>query len=185
MKIFLGLALAFTASKGSFSPQRTAMRDKLFFGIDDASDSGTSYSASGAPSGFVGAPPANSQLGVNSTATSNVDLNDYGSLGPPAEVVAKRAQAAVDAAAAKLSFFSFGSSSTKEGSVFSARNVLNTISVLWLVALVGGLYYFLRQAIEGANRKYRIGTSKKVTPTNKAVENMRIDREAYVYVADG
>jgi hypothetical protein len=179
-------AVLLTACTASFSPQRTAMRDRLFFGIEDAPATLGRARMSGPASAPVGLPPASSQLGVNPTATKDADLNDYGTGGPPPEVIAKREQAAVEAAAAKMSFFSFGSSPFKSGSQITARGVLDTISILWLVALIGGCYYFLRQAFEGANRKYRIGPmDSKFATKQKAVENMRIDREAYIYVADG
>jgi hypothetical protein len=135
-------------------------------------------------------PPASSQLGINATATRDKDLNDFGSLGPPPAVISKREQDALAAGKApRASFFVVGSSSTSPGnSSLNVRTVLHTISIIWLVTLLGACYYFLRQAFAGASRKYRIGSAKsspKNSPTAKAVENMRIDREAYVYVADG
>lgn len=175
--------LAGSGVLGSFSPQRTAMRDRIFFGIDDGPELGPmSSTPAGAP---ILPPPAASRLGVNMTATQDVDLNDFGTAGVPPEVIAKREQAAIEAASAKMSFFSFGSSPSREGSNITARSVLDALSVVWLIGLVGGCYYFLRHALEGGNRKYRIGQIETKQHTPKLAENMRIDREAYIYVADG
>lgn len=178
MKMLLGFAVSAVGVFGSFSPQRTPMRDRIFFGVDDAPETGPlSSPPAQAP---ILPPPACSQLGVNMTATKDVDLNDYGTAGIPPEVVAKRQQAAAEAT--KISFFSFGSSPATH-SEYSARNLLDTLSIIWLVGLIVGCYYFLSHALEGGNRKYRIGS---VNPTKKKeVENMRIEREAYIYVADG
>ena len=178
------LAGMVACSWGSFSPQRTPMRDRIFFGLDEGPEIGPLSSTQAlAP---ILPPPASSQMGVNMTAASDPDLNDYGSAGVPAEVTAKREKAAAEAAAAKMSFFSFGSSSARESSdsIFTARNILDVVSIIWLIGLIGGCYYFLSHALEGGNRKYRImGPEKKESV--KAAENMRIDREAYIYVADG
>lgn len=187
--VFLIGALA--TVQGSFSPQRTAIRDKLFFGIEGPAETGSQGRSQTVPAlPPIKNPPASSQLGINSTATQDRDLNDFGSLGPPPEVIAKREQEALSTGKTpKASFFVVGSSSTTpSSSSLTVRTVLHTISIIWLVALLGACYYFLRQAFAGASRKYRIGSAKstpKNSPTTKAAENMRIDREAYVYVADG
>ncbi len=181
MKFIVSFCLIeFSLVKGSFSPQRTAMRDKLFFGIEDAPDTGHQVSVAVPP---VAIPPASSQLGVNATAINNRDLNDYGSLGPPPEVLAKREEQEVAKTVSKLSFMMFGASAAKTTSQFTAHNVFNILSIVWLVGVLVGGFYFLRQAVSGGNRKYRI-VGQKPELASKA-ENMRIDREAYIYVADG
>lgn len=186
MKIFVSGTLLFACATGSFVPQRTAMRDRLFFGIEDAPTTAGRGRPSPPATAPVALPPASSQLGINATATKDTDLNDYGVRGPPQEVLDKREKAAIEAATSQVSFFSFGASPLKTGTQITARSVVDTISILWLIVLIGGCYYFLSHAFEGANRKYRIGsTPSKCAATQKTVENMRIDREAYVYVADG
>jgi hypothetical protein len=187
MKVTFLLTLGF--GMGSFSPQRTAMRDKLFFGIEEAPEIGGRVQVTPALPPMA-IPPASALLGVNSTATNNRDLNDFGPLGPPPEVLAKRreeAEAAADAAAAssvsRLSFLVFGASGPS--SKFSVQNVFSVLSIVWLVGVLAGGFYFLREALAGGSKKYRVGALQQTMPPPNKFENMRIDREAYIYVADG
>jgi hypothetical protein len=134
----------------------------------------------------VNLPPASSQIGVNETATRDRDLNDFGSRGVPVEILEKREKAKTEALAAKAaSFYMYGETSS---SLISAKTLWDVLSVLWLIAVLAGCYFFMSRAFEGANRKFRFGaaTAEETKPLTKThVENMRIDREAYVYVDGG
>jgi hypothetical protein len=162
----------------AFSPQRTPQRDKLFFGV-----------VSDAPAANPGIllPPANSQLGVNSTATNNFDYNDYGSVGVPADVLAVRAQAAEQS----------GTISSPKGASFlinkdpiarvtnnPVKSVSNVLSVIWLVLFMVGISIFLHTALTAGSRKVKLSAAAEKF-ARKTVENRRIDREAYVYVDGG
>ena len=179
------LLLAVVAGVTAFSPQRTPQRDKLFFGI-------VSDSPATVPNAVI-LPPANSQLGVNDTAAGNSDLNDFGSRGVPPAIAQARAKAAESAQS-----FS-GDSSSSGGNSFlihkevysgetesynPVKRVSNILSVVWLVLFVIGIAIFLHNALQAGSRKVMLSPMAE-KKARKAVENRRIDREAYVYVDGG
>lgn len=162
------LSTLFILQCTAYVPQKTANRNKLFFGIEDSP---------AANSRSVGQlPPASSQIGVNMTATSNTDLNDYGPAGVPPEVLAARQLAA--STPIPITFLAKSSSSSTK--LLTIKHFLDVISVIWLIILIVGCFYFLRVALSQGD-KPRITTTyfadKK--PTNP------IDREAYVCVDGG
>lgn len=163
-------------SSAGYVPQRTAYRDKLFFGID----SPPVVATGSAPARL---PPANSQISVNLTASQYTDLNDYGSAGVPEAVRATR-KIVQDESGATPTFLFFEVSPQTSG-LLTLKHALDCLSVLWLVLLIAGCYYFLKVALAEGNKP--VGVLKTVLPTTvaKKKENTQIDREAYVYVDGG
>ena len=187
-----------------YVPERTPMRNKIFFGITD-----TPAVAQNAPSGpgrngIIMLPPASSQFGVNNTASHDTDFNDYGSLGVPeaelarrAEVAAATGEAAADGMTAPKNFFEYQSESKATEAV---RNMLDIFSIFWLIVIIIACFFFLKAALAEANKKVTIPLFRRSVSTGRPVvtpavvaaavaqkkkENMRIDREAYVYVDGG
>ena len=156
------------------------MRDKIFFGIEGQPDL-VSNAMIVSP---VNLPPANSQIGVNEAATKDRNLNDFGSRGIPDEIKQTREQEKADRLAEKASsFFMYGETSA---SLISSKSLWDVLSVAWLLAVLAGCYVFMARAFEGASRKYRFASPEEKPVLTKAnVENMRIDRESYVYVDGG
>ena len=181
MRIFLPTVLLQAAMTFAYVPQRTPQRDRIFFGIEGASGNTPVTSVSVPP---VRLPPASSQIGVNRTATTDADLNDYGSLGVPDEIKARRAEASA-AGVSVAQFIFFQTDLKSESGMAIVKHVLNGLSVVWLVLLVVGCFFFLRTAIQGANRKVSFASNAALYKEKSIKENSRIDREAYVYVDGG
>lgn len=181
MKFFVVFALC-AANAQAFIPERTQQREKLFFGIDSPPPP---VSGSSEVPGRL--PPANSQIGVNKTATNDRDFNDFGALGIPQELIDKRVEDAKAKAEmlgtvvpAKLLLYQTGARSST--GLSTVKHVLDLVSVMWLVGLCVGCYYFLRHALNNANRKVYFHAAKDKI---EARHNARIDRESYVYVDGG
>ena len=189
------LTLVYTVSGVSFIPARTAMRDRIFLGIKDSAPA--PMVATGA---IVALPPAASIQGVNSTALSNGDLHEYGSMGVPVEVLEARKLASESsensaniATPIPKSFIAQQSSSSAKE---TARHALDFFSILWLIVILVACVVFLGAALREANKKRRIvklSEGKLAAPVHKptirsrpaSVADKRIDREAYVYVDGG
>jgi hypothetical protein len=161
-----------------YIPQRTPQRDKLFFGID-------SPAVVAAIPGVL--PPASSQLGVNSTAASDHVLNDYGSLGIPNTIEATIGSTLFDIIATP-SQKSFVMTRRKEqnSAAFTVKHALEYMSIVWLVLLLVGCYYFVRAALNGAlSKTYKMVKQEDPIAAKIDSQNQRIDREAYVYIEGG
>lgn len=171
MKFLLAVPLVL-----GYVPERTPQREKLFFGID------TPPVAPVIPAGVL--PPASSQIGVNSTAAYDHDLNDYGTLGKPA-------QEEEGTGITKLLFPSYFFTESKRKPVTNssflatAKYALEYMSVVWLILLLVGCYFFLKAAMTGAlSKKYTLVSAAK-EESQRDIQNRRIDREAYVYIEGG
>ena len=161
----------------AYVPQRTPQRDRLFFAIDTPPVPSN-------PSGRL--PPASSQMGVNMTAASDMDLNDFGSAGLSDEETAKRSMDITGLFTTGKSFAQFASK--RSTTLAIVKDTLEYMSLVWLAVLVVGCYFFLKSALTEGSKKFRV--TRRQLPISQVIqekqkENMRIDREAYVYVDGG
>jgi hypothetical protein len=159
-----------------FIPQRTPERDLLFFGVE--SPASAFVVTNELPAKL---PPASAYAGVNRKDSTDHDLSDYGTLGVPDDVMAERKARAEEAAAGGLSaskFLLFQSSHKATTGLGTIKRVLDLVSVLWLIGLIVGCYFFLKTAFSHANRKVTFSLGKSKDDTG-------IDRESYVYVDGG
>ena len=166
----------FISESLSFIPQRTPERDLLFFGVESPASS--FVVTNDLPAKL---PPASAYSGVNRKDSTDHDLNDYGSLGVPDDVLADRKTKAEEAAAGGASaskFLLFQSSHKSTTGLGTVKRVLDLVSVLWLIGLVVGCYFFLKTAFTHANRKVTFSLGKHK-------DDAGIDRESYVYVDGG
>jgi hypothetical protein len=175
----------------AYVPERTAIRNKIFFGITDTPAKAQNIAA---PSGIIMLPPASSQFGVNKTASHDTDLNDYGSLGVPGAELLRRSEVSQAAGESgdnpPRNFFEYQAESKATETV---RHMLDVFSVFWLIVIVVACYFFLKAALVEANKTVTIPLFKRsdnrtthaAAVAQKRKENMRIDREAYVYVDGG
>lgn len=184
MKILVMLACV-SAGVASYSPQRTPHRDKLYFGVVLSDAPSIPLST---PEAIVMLPPANSQLGVNITAATNRDLNDYGSLGVPQDVLDQREQAISAGGSSSGASFLLHKESSIPSETKPASNpvktVSNVLSVVWLVVFLVGISLFMHTALQAGSKKVNLSSGFDKL-ARKTVENRRIDREAYVYVDGG
>ncbi len=180
MRLFLAVPMVW-----GYVPERTPQREKLFFGVED--DGGAPLpvvSVIAKPSAVL--PPASSQIGVNTTATFDHSLNDFGVFGKPA----------VPEIATGLSkllpghFFTEtrrrSSPSMASTFIATAKQALEYLSVVWLILLLVGCYLFLKAAMNGAlSKRYTLVSTEAKIEATRDLQNRRIDREAYVYIEGG
>jgi len=191
------LIIGLVSLADAYIPESTGIRDKIFFGISE--DPGKRIPQNVAGSSISMLPPASSQYGVNATASHNTDLNDYGSAGVPEAELVRRSEVAVAVEEAAdtgeippRSFFEYQAESKATETV---KHMLDVFSILWLILIIVACYFFLKAAITEASKRVTLPVFKRSVskPTVSAAalaaqrkkENMRIDREAYVYVDGG
>jgi hypothetical protein len=149
----------------SFVPTRTHQRDLLFFGVDSTPPAVVN-------DGTIRLVPASSIVGVLSGPVSP-DTYDYGSGGVPPAVAEGRQPG-------KFSLVSL-IETDGDGGLDGVREILNLISNLLLI-LFSFLFIYIILNFGNINSN----NIKLFKSTNKEkMSNMRIDREAYVYVEGG